>query len=302
MSSTQQVRAGAAYVELTTKNTAFIKGLDAAKRRLQDFGMATRMMGLKMFGVGTAAAAPLAASVAVFASFDDAMLSVKGVTQASAEEFEKLRNKAKELGATTSFTATQVASLMAELGRAGFKPDQIIDMTGAVMDLARATGTDATLASGIMAASMRQFELQATDATRVADGFTAAANKTFNSVESLGEAFQYVGPVAADAGMSLEETLAVLGTLGNVGIQGSEAGTAVRRLLTLSAAEAKKFSQVFGVATTDAIGNTRRLVDILGDVTAATKDLPTGQRTAKFSKVFGLLGITAASAIGKSVV
>ncbi len=302
MSATQQVRAGAAYVELTTKDTAFIKGLNAAKKRLQDFGMATRMIGLNMFGAGTAAAAPLAASVAVFASFDDAMLAVKGVTQASAEDFEKLSSKAKELGATTSFTATQVASLMTELGRAGFRPEEIINMTGAVMDLARATGTDATLASGIMAATMHQFNMDATQATRVADGFTAVANKTFNSVESLGEAFQYAGPVAADAGMSLEETLAVLGTLGNVGIQGSEAGTAVRRLLTLSASEAKKFSEIFGVATTDAVGNTRPLIDVLGDVTEATKDLPTGQRMAKFNEAFGLLGITAASAIGKSVV
>ena len=68
---------------------------------------------------------------------------------------------------------------MTELGRAGFKPDQIVEMTGAVMDMARATGTDATVASGIMAATIRQFGLEATDATRVADGFAAAANKTF---------------------------------------------------------------------------------------------------------------------------
>lgn len=301
MASTRQVKAGAAYIEIATRDSAFVKGLNAAKKRLLDFGNATRMMGLKLLSVGAAAATPLALSTSIFASFDDQMLAVKGVTQATEEEFDRLRGKAKQLGATTSYTATQVGALMTELGRAGFKPDQIIDMTGAVMDLARATGTDATLASGIMAATIRQFGLGAADATRVADGFTAAANKTFNSVEALGEAFQYVGPVAADAGMSLEETLAVMGTLGNVGIQGSNAGTAVRRLLTLSAAEAQKFSDVFGVATTDAAGNTRKLVDILGDVAAATESLPSSVRMAKFNEVFGLLGITAASAIGKSV-
>ncbi len=301
MASTTQVKAGAAYVELTTKDAAFLKGLEAAKKRLQEFGNATRAIGMKMLGVGVTSAVPVAASVAVYASFDDQMLAVKGVTQATAKEFEALRDKAKLLGATTSYTATQVGSLMTELGRAGFKPDQIIDMTGAVMDMARATGTDATLASGIMAATIRQFGLEATDATRVADGFTAAANKTFNSVEALGEAFQYAGPVAADAGLSLEETLAVLGTLGNVGIQGSEAGTALRRLLTLSASEAKKFADVFGVQTNDAAGNVRKLVDVLGDVATATKNLPSGVRMAKFNEAFGLLGITAASAIGKQV-
>ncbi len=151
-------------------------------------------------------------------------------------------------------------------------------MTGAVMNLARATGTDATVSSGIMSATIRQFSLEATDAVRVSDRLTAAANMSFNSVESLGEALQYAGPVAADANMSLEETLAVLGTLGNLGIQGSEAGTALRRLLTLGSAESEKFQKVFGVATKDAQGNARDLVDILGEVAAASANMGSGDR------------------------
>ncbi len=80
-------------------------------------------------------------------------------------------------------------------------------------NLPRATGTDASVASGIFAAAILQFGMEAKDASRVADGLTAAANKSFNSVESLGEALSYAGPVAADANLSLEETLAILGTL-----------------------------------------------------------------------------------------
>jgi TP901 family phage tail tape measure protein len=129
---------------------------------------------------------------------------------------------------------------MTELGRAGFSPKQIEEMTGAVMNLARATGTDATVSSGIMSATIRQFSLEATDAVRVSDRLTAAANMSFNSVESLSEALSYAGPVASDANMSLEETLAILGTLGNLGIQGGEVGTALRRLLTLSIAQSEK--------------------------------------------------------------
>jgi TP901 family phage tail tape measure protein len=101
--------------------------------------------------------------------------------------------------------------------------------------------------------------------------------------------------------MSLEETLAILGSLGNMGIQGSDAGSSLRRLLTLSASQAEKFKKVFCVATTDAAGNVRPLVDVLGDVANATNDLPTGERAAKFAEVFGMLGVTSASAIGKSV-
>ena len=142
--------------------------------------------------------------ILIFSNFDDAMRGVAAITQATGSQLESLRSTAKKLGATTSYSASEVASLMTELGRAGFKPEQIERMTAAVMNMARATGTDATQASGIMAATIRQFGMEAGDATRVADGLTAAANKSFNTVESLGEALSYAGPVAADANMSLD--------------------------------------------------------------------------------------------------
>ena len=296
-----QVRAGGAYVELTARSAQFLKGLEAAQKRLKSFGASTRLVGIKLTGLGVAAAAPVGASLAVYTSFDDAIRAAGAAANATGETLESLRNKAKHLGATTSFSASEVASLMTELGRAGFSPKQIEEMTGAVMNLARATGTDATVSSGIMSATIRQFSMEATDAVRVSDRLTAAANMSFNSVESLGEALQYAGPVAADANMSLEETLAILGTLGNLGIQGSEAGTALRRLLTLSAAESEKFQKVFGVATKDAQGNARDLVDILGEVATASANMGTGDRAQAFNEVFGLMGITSASAIGKTV-
>jgi TP901 family phage tail tape measure protein len=89
------------------------------------------------------------------------------------------------------------------------------------MNMARATGTDAALSAGIMSATLRQFKLGAEDATRVADVLTKTANSTFNTVESLGESMKYAGPVAHELGLSLEDTAAILGTLGNAGIQGS---------------------------------------------------------------------------------
>ncbi len=286
-----QVRAGGAYVELTARSAQFLKGLEAAQKRLKSFGASTRLVGTKLTGLGVAAAAPVGASLAVYTSFDDAIRAAGAAANATGATLESLRNKAKHLGATTSFSASEVASLMTELGRAGFSPKQIEEMTGAVMNLARATGTDATVSSGIMSATIRQFSLEATDAVRVSDRLTAAANMSFNSVESLGEALQYAGPVAADANMSLEETLAVLGTLGNLGIQGSEAGTALRRLLTLGSAESEKFQKVFGVATKDAQGNARDLVDILGEVAAASANMGSGDRAQAFNEVFGLMGI-----------
>jgi TP901 family phage tail tape measure protein len=253
-----------------------------------------------MTAIGVAIAAPIGLAMRQFAQFDDAIRATAAVSGASGAQLQKLNDKARELGATTSFTAVQVANLMTELGRAGFKPDEINAMTGAVLDLARATGTDAALSAGIMAATLRQFGLGATEAGRAADVLTKAANSTFNTVEGLGESLKYAGPVAKSLGMSLEDTTAILGVLGNVGIQGSEAGTALRRLSVISAGAGKELQDLFGVTNTDAAGNLKPLVDILDEINEATKNMPVAERTAKMAKAFGLLGITSANVLSQS--
>jgi len=296
------IKAGAAYVELYTKNSRFQRGLANARRQMRDFASDIGTLGRSMMTASIVMLTPVALATKRFADFDDKMREVKAVSQSSAEEFERLTQKAKELGRTTSFTAVQVAALMAELGRAGFTADQVDAMTASVLNLARATSTDATMASGIMAAAIREFGLQAGDATRVADALTVAANKSFNTVESLGDSLSYAGPVAADFNMSIEDTLAILGALGNVGIQGSAAGTALRRLLTVTGADAEKLEGIFKVSFRDAAGNARPLVQVLDEVNKATAELGTGERAAKFNEAFGLLGITSASAISKNVV
>jgi TP901 family phage tail tape measure protein len=280
----EQMKAGLAKVQTQLRATAAIVG----------------NIGAQMTAVGIGWSLPFAAAVAVFIPFSDAMKTVGAVSQASEKDLAMLTDTAKKLGATTSFTATQVAQMMTELGRAGFNPQQVNTMTSAVMNLARASGTEAAMASGIMAATLRQFGLEAMDAAHVADVLTHAANATFNSVESLGEALKYAGPVAKSLGMSLEDTVAILGTLGNMGIQGSEAGTALRRLSVLSAAEAGKMQEVFGVAFLDAAGNARPLVDVLGDVAGSLNGLASGERIGKMNEAFGLLGITAASVMAET--
>lgn len=294
------VMAGRAYVSLYAKRDLLTRGLQAARADVNKFGAEMIRMGAQVVAATAAIAAPVAFATKTFADFDDAMRAVGAVSQATTAELKSMTDVAKMLGATTSFTAVQVAQLMTELGRAGFKPDQINAMTGAVMDMARATGTDATLASGIMAASIRQFSLDATDATRVADVLTKAANATFNSVESLGEALKYAGPVAAELGLSLEDTVAILGTLGNVGIQGSEAGTALRRLGVISAATGEKLKAIFDINNIDATGELKPLVQIMDEIGKSIENLPTAEKVTKMNEAFGLLGITSASVLART--
>jgi len=328
MASRADIEAGAAFIRMYMKSAELVVGMKDAGNLLDSFarralglrgiisslglpqfanllnrvGDAAKNAGKSLLQMGLVAGGALAVPIAQFANFDDAMREVRAVSTGTESQFQRLTEVAKQLGASTSFSAVQVANLMTELGRAGFTTDQIESMTGAVLDLSRASGTNATTSAGIMAASIRQFGLGATDAARVSDALTAAANKSFSSVEGLGEALSYAGPVAADFGVSIEEALAIIGGLGNVGIQGSEAGTALRRLLTLTGAEAKKLQGIFGVAFVDSAGNARPLIDTMAEVNDATAKLGTAARSSKFNEAFGLLGITAASAIGKTQV
>jgi TP901 family phage tail tape measure protein len=301
VASRSDVKAGRAYVELFVKDNMLTRGLNSAGAKLKSWGQGIAQAGRTGVMASAAMLAPVAAAVKVFANFDDKVRAVRAVTGASAADFAMLTDTAKELGRTTSFTAGNVADLMTELGRAGFNATQINGMTESVLSLSRATGTEAAQAAGIMAASLRQFNMGASDAARVSDALTVAANKSFNTVEQLGEALSYVGPTAASFGMSIEDTLAILGALGNVGIQGSNAGTAVRRLLTLTGAEAQKLNKIFGVTFTDAAGNARPLVDVMEEIGAATAGLGSAEKSSKFNEAFGLLGITGAQSLAGNI-
>jgi TP901 family phage tail tape measure protein len=300
MASAQGVRAGRAFVEIGADPRKLFAALKGLERNFRRIGSSATEMGAKITAIGAGIAVPIALAVRQFASFDDAIRATAAVSGASGDSLQMLTDRARELGRTTSFTAVQVANLMTELGRAGFSPDQINVMTASVLSLARATGTDATLAAGIMSATLRQFSLDAGEAARVSDVLTKAANSTFNTVEGLGESLKYAGPVAASLGMSLEDTVAILGTLGNVGIQGSEAGTALRRLSVISAATGEQLQSLFGVSNVDAAGNLKPLVDVLDEISKATATMPVAERTAKMSQAFGLLGITSANVLSQT--
>ncbi|TWT63197.1 phage tail tape measure protein [Rubinisphaera italica] len=298
--SARDTRAGGAYVEVYAKTTKAEQALTRVANRLKAFGAQTMTIGRNMVLGGSLAAAGLIPVITTLSTFEDQVSAVGAVSNASANDLEMLRAKAKQLGATTSFTATQVAQIMTELGRAGFTAGQVDKMTESVLALSRATGTEAAISAGIMASSIRQFGLGAEDAARVADVLTLAANSTFNTVEGLGESLKYAGPVAKSLGMSFEDTVALLGVLGNVGIQGSEAGTALRRLGVISAGSGEQLEKIFGVSNVDAANNLKPLIQILDEINEATKNMPVAERTEKMAAAFGLLGITSANVLSET--
>jgi len=151
MASTRGIRAGRAFVELFADDSKLVRGLRRAQRRVKAFGKHISQLGRKLAGIGATLAAPIALSTRVFAGFDDQMRSVQAVLGATGSEFDRLNEKAKELGRTTSYTAAQVAGAMLELGRAGFDPKEIDSAIGSVLALARATGTELPASATIAA-------------------------------------------------------------------------------------------------------------------------------------------------------
>lgn len=288
MPSAADVRAGAAYVEVTADDRKLGRGLAGARRRLRAFAAAVSDIGGAMLRATAVPLGALAISSRTFMGFSDQMSEVQAVTGAAADDFARLNEQAKELGRTTSFTARQVAEGMTELGRAGYKPDQIEAAIPSVLNLARATRTELGEAAGIAAAAMRGFGLEASDTTRIADVLTGTANNSAQTLSDLGESMKYVAPLAMEAGETIEDTAAALGVLANNGIKGSMAGTALARAYkNLATDAAQKTLAGIGVKAADAHGNLRKVADILADVGQATRDMGSAQRLSIFESLFG---------------
>lgn len=294
------IRSGRAFVELFADDSKLQAVLKRSQVRLLSFSDFVRTVGLRISGLGFALSLPFVKATSDFAKFDDKMREVAGVISASESELASLEKTARRLAQQkgTAFLATDIASLMAELGRAGFASGEINKMTRSVLLLGRATQTELPLAAKITGSTMRQFKLGINESAHVADLLAKTANASATSVESLGASLEYAGLPAAQLGYSLKTTLSIIGVLGNLGIVGTEAGTAIRRLGALTASQATEMQKIFGVAFKDSKGNALPMVDVLEKVSQATAKLGSADRLKKFHDAFGILGITSSIALG----
>ena len=173
-----------------------------------------------------------ALSVKTFASFEQSMAKVKAVSGATGNEFQALNNLAKDLGATTRFTASEVSDLMLNYSKLGFSAGEIEKITGATLNLALATGEDLARSAEVAGSTLRAFNLDASEMLRVTDVMAKSFSSSALDLDKFAMSMKYVAPVAAAAGISLEEASAMLAILANNGIKGSQAGTSLRRIIT----------------------------------------------------------------------
>ena len=258
-------------------------------------GLGTRMgnLALAMAPVALAAGVMLGsfgACVGVAAGFEDQMAKVGAVSRASSEEMAALEATARELGATTQFTAVQVGEAEQYLAMAGFSAKENIAALPGVLNLAAATATDLGRAADISSDILSAFGLKAEQMTRVADVLALTCATANTNMELLGDTMKYVAPVARMAGLSLEETAAMAGLLGNVGIKGSQAGTTLKAMLNKMAAptkEAQALFQKLGVTVKDSAGNLRSPVKVLGEMAASLKNMGTAEQIAAMKMIVG---------------
>lgn len=171
-------------------------------------------------------------AVKIIVDFDQAMADVKAITKATTKEFEQLRESAKALGGTTKFTATQVALLQKEYGKLGFSTKEILKAQAATLDLASATGSDLARSAEVAGSTVRGFRLNASETQRVVDVMADSFTSSALDIERFAESMKYAAPIAAEAGVSIEEVTAMLSVLADAGIHGSMAGTALRNIFS----------------------------------------------------------------------
>lgn len=206
-------------------------------------------------------------SVKLFAGFEQSMANVASVARATPQEFEKITAAALEAGETTRFTARQSGEALYYLASAGFDATQSMEALEGVLNLAGATQSDLAFTSAAVASTISQFNLEAEEATKVANIFTAAITNSQATMNKLATSLRYVGPVASAFGISLEDITGGLQVLYNAGFEATTAGTALRSALAdLSNAASPAVAKLekLGVAFTETNPATNSFAEIIG--------------------------------------
>lgn len=214
------------------KANATLQQISAAGEKFQKVGQEIEGVGKKFLPVTAAVAGVGAAAIKTTADFDESMSNVSAISGATGEDFDRLRDKAREMGAETKFSASEAADAMSYMAMAGWKTDDMLNGISGIMNLAAASGADLATTSDIVTDALTGMGYTAADAGRLADVMAAASSNANTNVEMMGETFKYVAPVCGSLGYSMEDTALAVGLMANSGIKASQAGTQLRAAIT----------------------------------------------------------------------
>lgn len=248
----------------------------------------------------TAIGGVVASAVSVGSQFDAQMSTVQSIAQTTSSELASLREKAKEMGATTKFSATEAAQAMEYMGMAGWKAGQMTSGIEGIMYLAAASGEDLATTSDIVTDALTAFGMQAEESGRFADILAAASSNSNTNVSMMGETFKYAASLCGSLGYSAEDTAFAIGLMANSGIKSSQAGTTLRSAITNLVNPTDKMKAAmdrYGISATDADGKMLTLKQTLDLMREKMKVLDEDEQLRMMNNLVGDTSALAADAM-----
>ncbi|KMP38880.1 tail tape measure protein [Bacillus cereus] len=289
--------AGEVRAKLVLDNAQFRQGVSQARQEMQGLGQGANQtaQGMSMLNKASAAAGiavvgAVGASVKAAANFEQSMAKVKAISGATDGEFKQLTDTAKDLGATTQFSASQAADGLAFLSLAGFKAQDSINAMPAVLNLAAAGAIDLGTAADISSNIMTGFGVAAKDTGVAADILTKTFTTANTDMNQLGMAMKYVAPVANALGWEMTDAATAVAKMSDAGIQGSQAGTSLRAMLLSLAnptGQTEKAFEKLGISVVNANGQFKPLPELIAHISSKMEGMTDAQKTVTAAQLVG---------------
>lgn len=285
---------GYIYIDLQLRQDEFEKRLAKVEGTTSSFASKLKKT-LLSIGIGAMAKTAIGYIYNVGSEFESAMSRVQAISGATGKDLEALTQKAKDLGASTKYSAPEVAEAMEEMAKAGWNTQQILDGMEGVLDAAAASGEGLATTSTIVADAITGFGLAAKDSTHVADLLTQAANAGTIDIADLGETFKYIAPVAKSMGLSIEDVTTAVSAMSMSGIKGSQAGTSLRTVLTRMVKPTDAVADAMddlGIKLTNQDGSFKSLDQIVNEMRKSFSKLTDKQKTYYAAALAGQEGMS----------
>lgn len=281
-------------IRLATLESGFYKTGDALTKfggKLTKGGEITAKAGAALTAGVTAPILALGVyAVKTAADFDSSMSKVAAVSGATGASLDQLRSKAREMGEKTKFSAKEAADAMNYMAMAGWKTNDMLNGIEGIMNLAAASGENLATTSDIVTDALTGFGKAAADSGHLADIMAAASSNANTNVAMMGETFKYCTPIAGSLGFTMEDTAEMIGLMANSGIKSTQAGTAMRTMMTSLAGDVKLTSAAFGnmtIKTQNQDGTMRGLNDIVSDCRGAFSQMTQAEQIANAQALVG---------------
>ena len=276
--------------EQAATTSVTLEKIAAAGDKFEKAGDSITNAGKQISGASAAVTGLGVAAVKTAADFDSAMANVAAISGATGDDLQALRDKAREMGEKTKFSASEAADAMSYMAMAGWKTGDMLSGIEGIMNLAAASGEDLATTSDIVTDALTAFGLTAEDSAHFADILAAASSNANTNVSMMGETFKYCAPVAGALGYSAEDVAEAIGLMGNAGIKSTQAGTALRTMMTKLQGELKLSGEALGevtIQTANADGSMRELSDILADCRTAFSKMSESEAAAAAETLVG---------------